>query len=338
MSRRRQRISAAERDRLIRDYEHAAYQAVGTEPEEMFFDGPAAGTARSVRVVAFNQSSAGPPVILLHGIASVSVLAAPLLPYLHDRPVYAVDWPGHGLSGPSVLSPGMPFRTHAVSVIKSLIEQIGADRVDLVGHSLGAQISLYSALDLGHRVRRIVLLGAPGAGFPATRPLPVMKLLAIPGVGETLLRVPMSRRTFAHNNDMALGKGALDQLPAELVEAAFLLAGRTSNAPSIASFFRGLVRRGSLRPGVTLDSAELGRLLQPTLMCWGDEDVFLTALQGAVEIVSLRDVRLVRLVGAGHAPWLQAPAVVGQAIAGHLSGGAPEITTPTSHPSPGEQP
>jgi alpha-beta hydrolase superfamily lysophospholipase len=318
---------------MIRDLEDAAYRFFGAEPAEVFFDGPGAVRARSVRVVAFNESSSGTPVILLHGIASVSVLAAPLLAYLRDRPVYAVDWPGHGLSGPSVLSPGMPFRTHAGSVVRSLIEQIGAEQVDLVGHSLGAQISLYSALDLGNRVRRIVLLGAPGAAFPATRPLPVMKLLAIPGIGETLLRVPMSRRTFAHNNDIALGMGALDQLPPELVEAAFLLAGRTSNAPSIASFFRGLVRRGSLRPGVSLESAELGRVPQPTLLCWGDEDVFLTPLQGAVSIASLRDVRLVRIVGAGHAPWLQAPEVVGRAIADHLSTNAPEITNTHLHSS-----
>jgi alpha-beta hydrolase superfamily lysophospholipase len=316
--RRKQRLSPLDRDRLIRDYEHAACAAYDAEPVEVLLDGPEVGAARSVRVLTFNRSAAGTPVILLHGIASVSVLAAPLLPYLRDRPVYAVDWPGHGLSGPSVLSPGTSFRTHAVSVIRSLIEQIGAEQVDLVGHSLGAQISLYSGLDLGRWVRRIVLLGAPGASFQATRPLPVMKLLAIPKLGETLLRIPLSRRTFASNNDMALGKGALDQLPPELVEAAFLLAGRRSNASSIASFFRALVRRGSIRAGVSLEPADLGRVLQPILMCWGDEDVFLTPMQGAASIASFRDVRLVRISGAGHAPWLQATDVVGRAIVDHL--------------------
>lgn len=323
MRRRQPRLTPEQRDRRIRSAELAAYAAFGGQPEELLLHGAGPGSARGVRVLAFNQDAPATPVVLLHGIASISVLAAPLLPWLEDRPVYAVDWPGHGLSSPRELGPGTPFRTQAVSVLRAVLDELELQQVDLVGHSLGAQISLYAGLDLGGRVRRMVLLGAPGASFAGTRPLPVMKLLAVPRMGEALLSVPLSPTMFARNNDMALGAGALDDLPAELVEAAYLLAGRRSNAASIASCFRALIRGGSLRPGVAVDTGELGRVTQPVLMAWGDEDVFLTPEGGAASIVAMRDVRLVRVPGAGHAPWLQAPDVVGRAIAAHLGSSAP---------------
>jgi alpha-beta hydrolase superfamily lysophospholipase len=327
MRRRRNTLTPDARDRRIREAERAAYAAYGLTPVERTaqFNGPTGQL--SVRVNVFGEPGDAPPVVLLHGIASATVLAAPLLPFLHDRQVFAVDWPGHGLSASSTLPPTLPFRTYAVEVIRALLDELGLQQVDLVGHSLGAQISLYSALDLGSRVRRIVLLGAPGASLEGTRPLAAMKALAVPRLGAVLLSIPMSDQMFERNNEMALGRGALNGVPDELVEALRLVAGRTSNAASIASFFRGLIKRGSLREGVTLTGSELGRITQPTLMAWGDDDVFLTPLDGARAIVSIRDVHLARVRGAGHAPWLQAPDTVGDAVAAHLHTDRPERDT-----------
>jgi len=280
VKRRTRRLAPAERDRRVREAERAAYAHFGAHPEELVLHGVGAAGRSDVRVLAFDREAAGRPVVLLHGIASVSVLAAPLLPYLGGRPVYAVDWPGHGLSGPGILSPDMAFRTYAVSALRSILDQLDLPEVDLVGHSLGAQISLYAGLDLGPRMRRLVLLGAPGASLAGTRPLPVMKLLAVPRLGEALLSVPLSERTFVRNNAMALGPGALDGLPGELVEAVFLLAGRTANAPSIASFFRGLIRgrvppcrsqprRRGARPRDATDADGVGRRRRVPQACPG---------------------------------------------------------------------
>lgn len=79
-----------------------------------------------------------------------------------------------------------------------------------------------------------------------------------------------------------------------------------------------LIRRGAVRPGLSLRTVELGRLKQPALVVWGDLDVFMTPLSASSAIVAIRDVRLLRLPTAGHAPWLGAEALVGPAIAEHL--------------------
>lgn len=311
--------SALTRDDAIERAERAVYRHYGLHPSMRRVRLDTGAGHADVRLTEFGQDEKRPPVVLLHGIGSANVLAAPLLPAFQDRRVIAVDWPGHGLSGACVLPQTLAVRTHAVTTLASLLDALHVEQVDLVGHSMGAQFSLYAALDLGSRVRRIALLGAPGAALLGVRPIPVMKALAIPGIGRPLLSAPMPERTFRRNQDLVLGRGALAQAPADLLVALYLLAGRRLNAASIASFFRALIRRGSIRKGVQLSLDELGRIRQPVLFVWGDGDVFLTPLAGAASVVAVRDVRLLRLPTAGHAPWLQAQAAVSIAVAAHLT-------------------
>jgi pimeloyl-ACP methyl ester carboxylesterase len=261
-----------------------------------------------------------PPVLLLHGIASVNVIAAPLIPALSDRQVIAVDWPGHGLSGPSVLPPGWAFRSYATSVLRGLLDELELDQVDIVGHSMGAQFGLYAGLDLPTRVRRLVLLGAPGASLAGARPNAVMISLAVPRLGARLLRMQMSPAAFIRNNEKALGEGALRDLPAELITAARLMGTREGYAPSVASYFRALIKRATVRVAVNISPAELAMLRQPAVFVWGDADVFMRPAQAAEQLAAIPNSTLVELSGAGHAPWLQFPQVVGRAVADHLQG------------------
>ena len=105
----------------------------------------------------------GVPVVLLgHGVASVTILAAPLLAGL-KRPPRDRRSTGRvtGSQAPACFPRGAQTSAlHAVRVLetRSLDELRASGTVDLVGHSLGAQFSLYTALD------------APGAGPPRRAP------------------------------------------------------------------------------------------------------------------------------------------------------------------------
>jgi pimeloyl-ACP methyl ester carboxylesterase len=306
-------------DDAIRAAELAAYGYQGATPRERRV-GVDTGCGRvEIRITEFGGDRSNPPIVMLHGIGSATVLAASLLGHLKDRRVVAVEWPGHGLSDPCVVSPLIGIRTHAVTTLTSLLDRLQFREVDLLGRSIGAQFSLYAALDLGLRVRRIALLGAPGAAIVGVKPVPVMKALAVPVLGRALLSAPMPERTFRRNQDLVLGAGALNNVPPALTEALYRFAGRRSNPASIASFFRALIRGGSVRRGVALSLDELGSLSQPVLFVWGDQDVFQTPAAAAASIVAIRDLRLLRLPTAGHAPWLKAEATVGGAVAAHLA-------------------
>jgi pimeloyl-ACP methyl ester carboxylesterase len=311
-------------DREIWQAEAAAYRHYGLHPYEERVWVDSIYGHYGVRLTRFRaHSSSGrplPPVLLLHGIGSVNVIAAPLLAHLSGREVVAVDFPGHGLSQRCILPRQVDLRGFTGSVVESLLAHVGADQVDLVGHSLGAQFSLYAGLDLADRVRRLVLLGAPGAAFPGAKPVAAMKLMTLPWVGKLAASVPMDDQKFAlFNEQYALGRDAFVAVPPHMITAGRLINGRSGNAESVSSYYRALLRRGSIRPEVTLSAIELGRLRQPTLLAWGDNDIFSSPARAAESVVAIRDAHLIRVPGAGHAPWLQRPQVVGSAVAAHLA-------------------
>ena len=306
-------------DGRIRTAELDAYRAHDLKPVERVFSVDTGYGTTEVRIVEFGRQNPGRPVLLLHGVASVNVIAAPLIRSLSRRRVIAVDWPGHGLSGPCILPEGASLRDHACTVITSILSTLDVPVVDLVGHSLGAQFSLYASLGMPHRVHRVVLLGAPGAALPGVRPVAAMKILAMRGIGPTVLSMPMSRSTFRRTNDQMLGTGSVDAMGTITERAGYLLGTRTANAASIASFFRALIRHGKIRDGVALSDEELGRVTHPVLMAWGDLDVFQTPSRAAGSIASFRDLRLRRIPGSGHAPWLQQESAVTDSILLHLA-------------------
>jgi len=310
---------AGSRDGAIWAAEQSVYESYAVEPRVRWLLVDSGCGTVEIRVLEFGSVDSNPPIVMLHGIASATMLSASLLGYLRDRRIVAIDWPGHGLSGPCIVSSRVGIREHAVTTIASLLDQLQFGTVDLVGHSMGGQFSLYAARYLGDRVRRVVILGTPGAAFDGVVPVPIMRALALPLLGRALLSIPMSRRTFRRNQRLILGADAFDTAPPALADALYLLAGRRSNAASVASYFNLLIGGRSIRPRVPMTLDELGQLTQPVLSVWGDGDVFQTSTQASGSLNAIRDLSLLRLPAAGHAPWLQDEAIVGHALAAHLA-------------------
>jgi len=312
--------SGPELDAQIREAELAAYAHYGLTPAEKVVILASPLGPVEIRLMMFGpQDGAQAPVLLLHGISSINVIASPLLAALAGRRVIAVDWPGHGLSGECVLPPGWAFRSYNMSVLRALLDELDYDEVDIVGHSMGAQFALYAGLDMPTRVRRLVLIGAPGASLAGARPNAIMRALAVPRVGTRLLRMPMSEKAFVRNNEKALGQGALRDVPPELITAANLIGRRETFAPSVASYFRALIKRATVRVAVNISRAELTTLRQPALFVWGDEDVFMRPADAMEHLAAIPHCTLVEVPAAGHAPWLQYPEIVGRAVADHLA-------------------
>lgn len=266
-----------------------------------------------VRVVEYSGDASAPPVVFLHGIASVTAASVPLIAQLTGRRILAVDTPGHGLSDPYRIPHGDDAGRHLSGMIGAVLDDAKATKGDVVAHSLGGQIALRSALAHAGRIRRLVLVGAPGAAFAGVRPVPAMRAFALPGIGTALLRVPTSLDSYRRNSKALLGAHAMDEHPDEITEAGWLASRRPDFAPSVASYFRALLSARGVRPGVALTSAELDSLDIPTLMIWGEDDIFLTPAVGASEFARIHDGELHRMSG-GHAPWLDHPDTVGRLV------------------------
>jgi pimeloyl-ACP methyl ester carboxylesterase len=99
-----------------------------------------------------------PLIVFLHGAGlDHTVWALPARYFAHhDHAVLAVDLPGHGKSEGKALT----SITALANWVVKLLDEVGANKAALVGHSMGALIALQAAAQSGQRVRALALLGA----------------------------------------------------------------------------------------------------------------------------------------------------------------------------------
>lgn len=113
-----------------------------------------------------------PPLVLLHGWMDVAasfqfMVDALSEDFLRGRAILAPDWRGFGLTS----SPGHDnywFADYLADLDVLLDHHVGAQAVDLVGHSMGGNVATLYAGVRPERVRRLINL--EGFGMPATRP------------------------------------------------------------------------------------------------------------------------------------------------------------------------
>lgn len=98
-------------------------------------------------------------LVLVHGLGLSSDSFRRLLPILvPDFYVIAPDLPGSGGSAQPADALGVDG---LVRILLSWMDRLGLDKVDLLGHSLGAQIVGRLAADHPERVNRLVLVSCP---------------------------------------------------------------------------------------------------------------------------------------------------------------------------------
>src|ERR671931_1017275 len=125
----------------------------------------------------------GPAVVLVHGLGGFAESWRHTLRGLAARTtVYALDLPGFGASA----KPRARYHLrYFAAALHGFIEALGIREASLVGHSLGAAVSVTYALTHPARVERLALLSGcvPGFGW---RPGWRARLMATPGLGEAL--------------------------------------------------------------------------------------------------------------------------------------------------------
>ena len=127
------------------------------------------------------------PVLCVHGLSAngrgFDPLARALVGAGHT--VVSIDLRGRGHS--ACTGPGTyGWRAHARDLI-DVVDWLGVDRVDVVGHSMGAYIGMQLAVTAPSRLRRLVLVDGVGMPEPA----------AMPKILGSLQRLSSSYRSFS---------------------------------------------------------------------------------------------------------------------------------------------
>lgn len=249
----------------------------------------------SVRIVTAEDPAAqvtvrgdGAPLLLLHGWGATAELFAPLFDRLQPgRTLIAPDLPGFGGTPP----PPQAWSAHEYAAwTVALLDRLGVQRCDVIGHSNGGRVAIVLAVEHAARVRRMVLTSSAGIvprrGFRQRAAVRVYKALRRAGSSRLL---PESARAAARRR--ADRRGSEDY--------------RAASGAMRATLVR-LVNEDlrTLMPRVTA----------PTLLVWGDRDAE-TPLRDAREMERLiPDSGVAVFEGAGHFAYLEQAARFGRVV------------------------
>lgn len=213
-------------------------------------------SADGLRIATYDFGAAAglpadaPVVLAVHGFASSALANWNATGWVRELSrsgcrVVALDQRGHGASA-KPHDPAAYTMEHLVADVAAVIDTYLIDELAFVGYSLGARVGWHAALELPHRVTRLVLGGIPD-GDPLTR-----------------FRVDEAR-TFLDG-----GAPVDDRLTSTYLKMAGTLPGNDLTA--LVSLVEGM--RGGAQPDPANPPA------QPVLFATGSEDPILEKSRG----------------------------------------------------------
>ena len=236
------------------------------------------------------------PVVLIHGFGgdsdnwlfNIDELAK-------TRPVYAIDLPGHGKSAKTLAAGDLAELARGVA---DLIDDIGAEKVHLVGHSLGGAVAFQILSDSPARVASVAGIAPVGLGEKVNGAfteglIAAQKRKDVKAALELLLADPglVSSQMIEGVLRFKRIEGAREALRA--------VADKTLPGGRQGASFRDLVAKSPV----------------PILIIWGGKDAILDP-KGADGLPA--SVEVVRLGEAGHMPHLEAASAVNGKLAAHF--------------------
>ena len=235
----------------------------------------------------------GPPLLLLHGFDSSHLEFRRVAPLLAERhQLFIPDLFGFGFCprpSDSTYSPTAVLK-HLEALLEVVLQRSGAQRLGLIGASMGGSAAMELARSRPQQVERLLLLAPAGL---TGQPMPVPPLLN--QLGARFLGLPAIRRGLCRS---AFADPDRDVGPAEL-EIASLHLACPNWAPALAAFARsgGFGGCGAPLPP------------QPIQVLWGRNDRILRPAQKR-EAQALLGERITELDACGHLPHIDQPSTV----------------------------
>jgi pyruvate dehydrogenase E2 component (dihydrolipoamide acetyltransferase) len=285
-------VAEAEVDRFVADFLASFKPAEAAQA-----GGPAAETievsGKRLRHLRMGPEE-GEAIVLLHGFgADMTTWMFNQGALAEDRPVYALDLPGHGGSEKKVDDGSAAALAR---IVRDYLDAVGLTRAHLVGHSLGGAIAALVALEAPERVSALTLV-AP-AGFGAE----IAEAFIEGFIGES------RARKLRPVIEMLVADPAM--VTADMVEEVLKfkrLDGALDALRAVADAnFSGGTQTVAVRD-------RLDALGIPVRVVWGEEDRILPAahaegLPSAIEVV--------RLANAGHIVHMEKASEVNEIIRG----------------------
>jgi pimeloyl-ACP methyl ester carboxylesterase len=248
----------------------------------------------------------GIPVVLIHGYTDSDLDWAPLVPYLsRDFRLVIVDLRGHGASSkPECCYTRLDFAYD----VKLLLDALGIDRADIVGHSLGSMIAQTFAEYWPQRTRRVVLISSTGGPPAGSRPhKPEFDYAA----AIRRLHEPIDPDSTFMREWWA---------SPQPVDPRFLQRQRRNAAGIPLQVWLAVLDQGLVASDL---QRTLPRLRAPTLLIWGSADPIMEPPVRQTLRRALPRAKVVIFPGLGHNPFWEDPRACAAVIDDFLAPGAP---------------
>ena len=244
---------------------------VGTNAGNVMLNYYEAGVATEV--------GGGLPLVMLHGggpgASAWSNFGSALPTFAATFRTLLIDQPGFGGSGkPPVV--GNYFR-HSAEHIVQLLDELGIDRVHLLGNSLGGGTAMRLALSYPDRIGRLVLMGPGGLSLNLFHADPTEGVQRLMDFSAN----PTREALRAFISTMVVNQGLVTD---ELVEERFADATAPGAQEAMASMGMSFWNPDTAEDGMLWREAH--RLRKHTLLTWGREDR-VNPLDGAMVALKL---------------------------------------------------
>lgn len=235
----------------------------------------------------YRVEGSGPPLVLAHGFSTGHYVWDAVAERLSGRyQIIRHDHRGHGDSS----KPPGPYRLQDyVDDTAALINYLGLDRVDLMGHSMGGRTALLFALKHPDRLGRLLLVGAAGA----------------PPEGGQLKR-------FEAIKKLATEEGMAAVFESELFSFALPEAWKKDPAPARERFLKNTPESFCAAAEATITMPDLrerlGEIAAPVWVCAGKRDAVPLAFSGLCA-EKITNCRRAIIPACGHYPMQDAAEV-----------------------------
>lgn len=223
--------------------------------------------------IAYRERGAGPVALFVHGVLLNGHLWRHQLEHLSDlRRCIAVDLLAHG---DTQAGAGADLSVTAnAHMLAQFLDALAIERVDLVGNDSGGGIAQIFAALYPQRVRSLTLTDCDTHdNWPPQAFAPFLAMAAAGGLGDTLRAMAADKN--AYRSPQALGPAY--ERPQALSDAdidAYLqpLLRSPQRIDELRRFLAAFDPQHTVRI-----EAQLRRLQAPTLIAWGDDDVYFDA-------------------------------------------------------------
>ena len=255
--------------------------------------------------ISYLDEGQGEPVVLLHGIPTWSYLWTPVLGTLtRAARVLAPDLAGFGFSDKRDCFDRSIARQ--AELVDAWMDRLGISSAVIVGHDIGGGVALRLATLFPSQVRKLCVMNTVCYD---SWPIELMLQFGHPGA-DRLLSAAMAMRLLRQ----ALKGGFARRPPAALLDG--LLAPYSTEVGKLS-----LIRNASaLNTNLTTEIVPRLRSIDvPTLILWGEDDVFQPVSYGERLSWDIPGAHFVRIGGARHFLMVDRPHAVARRLNAFIS-------------------